>query len=218
MHVLVFALLAVLALPSVISADTLMIIGVTVTKDGQRVPGVMVRLYATANRVGRALAEDRTSDRGIFNLYLTNVAGDIGELFVVYEGSEGVAEPLRVSLRTAQAGLLESRPGDLTVLPIAPNARLTSAEASERMTAVAKTQQVLVLAGVTDQQKAEAVIAAQSTRILDRLAPSTSEVAKAKDATIKELTARPLAAAQKPPASTVEIIKGAKRSAEVVRE
>jgi len=215
MRVFRLVLLLVLVVPGAVWGDTLMIVGVAVKKDGQRVPGVMVRLYATANRIGRALAEDRTSERGIFNLYLTNIAGDIGELFVVYEGSEGVAEPLRVSLRMAQTGLLESRPGDLTVLPIPQNGQISTAEASERMTAVANTQQVLVRAGVTDQQKAEAVIASQSTKILDRLPPS--EVAHAKDATIARIVGTPVVTGPSPAAvSTVETIRAAKRSVEAL--
>lgn len=77
-------------------ADTLLIVGVAADKTGQRMPGALVRLYATSNTVGEALAEDRTSERGIFTLYRTNIAGDIGDLFIVYQGEpDKVASPLK---------------------------------------------------------------------------------------------------------------------------
>ena len=84
---LALAALAVVTAGAPASADTLLIVGVAVDTAGARMPGALVRLYATSNVLKTPLAEDRTSERGIFSLYRTNIAGDIGDLFVVYEGA-----------------------------------------------------------------------------------------------------------------------------------
>jgi hypothetical protein len=163
-------------------ADTLMIIGVVVSPDGQRVAGADVRLYATLNQLGKPLAQDRTSERGIFNLYRTNIAGELGELYVVYEGNRGDAKPLNVTLKAAGDGRIEARTEDVVVLPAA-SASVTPTEAAERIAAVTETQAVLVKAGVMDQAKADATIAARTTNILTRLPPSSGAVS-----TVKHLT------------------------------
>lgn len=165
------ALLAVMLAPMSVRADTLIIVGVAVDKTGQRMSGALVRLYATSNPVKAPLAEDRTSERGIFSLYRTNIAGDIGNLFIVYEGEQDkVAEPLKVTLKPISEGLIQSRTSDLVILQLPQNATLTSDEAAERIAAVAQTQAVLVEAGAAETTTAERVVAARSTEIMAKVA------------------------------------------------
>lgn len=153
-----------------VRADTLLIIGVAVDDAGQRMPGALVRLYATSNTVGEPLAEDRTSERGIFSLYRTNIAGDIGDLFIVYQGeSDKVASPLKVALRAERDGLKQSRTSDLVILTIPRNATLTTAEAAERITAITQTEAVLVEAGVSDQAKSTEVVSTRVSELMARV-------------------------------------------------
>jgi len=165
------ALLALVLWPMSVRADTLIIVGVAVDKAGQRMSGALVRLYATSNTVKAALAEDRTSERGIFSLYRTNIAGDIGNLFIVYEGEQDkVAEPLKVTLRPVSEGLIQSRTSDLVILQLPQTATLTSDEAAERIAAVTQTQAVLVEAGAAETTVAGRVVAARSTEIMAKVA------------------------------------------------
>ncbi len=161
------------AIPS--AADTLIVVGVAVSKDGQRVPGAQVGLYATSNKVGKPLAQDRTSDRGIFNLYRSNIAGDLGELYVLYEGDSGVASPVKVSLKSPANALIDARTNDLIVLPPLPqNAQLSQDEAAQRIAAIVQTQSVLVKAGVIDQAKADVEVEAKSTATLNKVLLTTA--------------------------------------------
>src|SRR6185436_19496811 len=107
-------LFALIAAPAV--ADTLVVVGVVVKKDGQRVAGAKVKLYPTAMQTGEPLADDTASDRGVFNLHRANIT-DPGELYVVYSG-DGNAVPIKVELKST-AGVMEARTADLVVLPAA---------------------------------------------------------------------------------------------------
>jgi hypothetical protein len=177
---LVILVSALLSMP--VAADTIMIIGVVVSKDGQRVPGANILLYATSSQLGKPLAQDRTSERGIFNLYRSNIAGDLGDLYVVYLGDAGDAAPLKVSLKAVQSGLIEARTGDVIVLPKA-TAALTPADAAERIAAITQTQSVLARAAAITQTQAEATIAARTNDVAAWI-PSTP----AATATVKKLT------------------------------
>ena len=177
---LAFALVALLlATPNTLLADTLVIVGVAVDKSGQRIPGALVRLYATSQVLKEPLAEDRTSERGIFSLYKTNVAGDIGDLFVVYEGDgDKAALPLKVTLKKAAGTLIQSRTADLVVLPISQNASLSSVEASERIAAITQTQAVLVDAGVSDQTKSSEIVVSKTSEIMARVSTPDISILK----------------------------------------
>lgn len=168
---ILLALVAVLlAAPYTVLADTLIIVGVAVDKSGQRIPGALVRLYATSQALKEPLAEDRTSERGIFSLNKTNIVGDIGTLFVVYEGEgDKTALPLKVTLKKVGEALIQSRTSDLVVLPIVQNASLSTAEAAERIAAITQTQAVLVDAGVSDQAKSGAIVASRTNEIMARV-------------------------------------------------
>ncbi|HEY0874601.1 MAG TPA: hypothetical protein VGD94_14105 [Vicinamibacterales bacterium] len=151
-------------------ADTLVIVGVAVDKAGQRMSGALVRLYATSNQIGTALAEDRTSERGIFSLYRTNIAGDIGDLYVVYEGeSDKTAAPLKVSLRSAADGLLQSRTADLIILSTPAQPTLSTEEAAEQIAAITQTQTVLVGAGISDQSKSAAIVTQRAAEVMAKV-------------------------------------------------
>lgn len=168
-----------LATPGMLMADTLVIVGVAVDKSGQRIPGALVRLYATSRALKEPLAQDRTSERGIFSLYRDNIAGDIGNLFVVYEGDgDKVAAPLKVTLKKATGAVFESRTADLVVLPIMQNASLSSVEASERIAAITQTQAVLVEAGVSDQTKSSEVVVARTSEIMARVSTPDISILK----------------------------------------
>ena len=163
---LALAALAVVTAGAPASADTLLIVGVAVDTAGARMPGALVRLYATSNVLKTPLAEDRTSERGIFSLYRTNIAGDIGDLFVVYEGAtHAVATPLKVTVAAVTSGLLQSRTADLIILDVPQTASLTNEEAAERLAAIAQTQAVLVKAGVAEADKAEDAVAVRSAQV-----------------------------------------------------
>lgn len=140
-------------------------------------PGALVRLYATSNTIGEPLAEDRTSERGIFTLYRTNIGGDIGDLFVVYQGEpDKVASPLKVVLHAAGQGVRQSRTSDLIILQIPQNATLTTDEAAERITAITQTEAVLVEAGVSDEARSKAVVSTRVTDLMTRVRVSKSGV------------------------------------------
>lgn len=166
-------------------ADTLIIVGVVVDKSGQRLSGALVRLYGTAHATGQALAEDRTSERGIFSLYRTNIAGDLGELFVVYHGDVGlVANPLKVSVTTVQPGLIQSRTADLVVLTAIPTDVLSSAAAADQIAAITNTQAVLAQVGVVTNAQADAQVAKQTEATMLVVGWSATKAAQ-----ISEMTA-----------------------------
>src|SRR5688572_30299870 len=80
--VVLLSTLAILAMPAIVRADTVMVVGVIVNDKQDRVGGALVRLYTTSTKIGRPLAEDRSSPRGVFRLYRTNISGDLGDLYV----------------------------------------------------------------------------------------------------------------------------------------
>jgi hypothetical protein len=160
------ALLAMLAIPAIARADTVMVVGVIVNDKQERVGGALIRLYSTSTKVGRALAEDRSSTRGVFSLYRTNISGDLGDLYVVYEGETGTAEPLRVSLKPADAGRTEARTADMVVLTVTADRQLSRDEAATRVAAIAKTQAILVQAGVRDSKTANDAVQSRTRQVI----------------------------------------------------
>ena len=164
----VLTMLAVLAQPTLARADTVMVVGVIVSDKQERVGGALVRLYTTSTKMGRALAEDRSSTRGIFRLYRTNISGDLGDLYVVYEGESGTAEPIRVSLKPAEAGLglTEARTADMVVLTVTAERQLSKDEAATRVAAIAKTQAILVQAGVRDSKTANEAVQLRTRQVI----------------------------------------------------
>ena len=179
---LVLALVACLVLPGAVHGDTLIVVGVVVTKDGARVGGARVRLLPTSNPVGRELASDSTSDRGLFTLVRLNVSGALGDLYVVYDGADGVAVPLKATLEPG-GGLMKGRTADLIVLPTTHMASHSPAEVAERLEALAATEQVLVQAQVKDEQSARLAVNRQTLALIQATASSKAEIAQ-----IKQLT------------------------------
>jgi len=113
-----------------------------------------VRLYTTSTKMGSALAQDRSSPRGLFSLYRTNISGDLGDLYVVYEGDTGTAEPIRVSLQPVDGGLTEARTSDMVVLTLQAGRNIGKRDAAVRIEAIAKTEAILVQAGARDAKSA----------------------------------------------------------------
>ena len=182
-----------------LSADTLVVIGVVVNKAGQRVGGAKVLLLPTA-KTGKALTDDTASDRGVFNLYQTNIGGDFGDLYVVYQGV-GVAEPVRVKLSAPRDGVREARTADVIVLDSA--AKLTLEEATERATAVAKTQALLVHAGVKDADAAKRAVEEATADFMRRV-----PAAERKEQSIKKLTESEMKGLTLPTPDITNILKG----------
>lgn len=178
-----------LSIAHVASADTLVVVGVAVNSRGERVPGALVRLYATETKLGGPLAEDRTSDRGVFSLYRANIAGDIGDLYVVYMGNDGKAQPLKVTLGNAKEGRIEARTNDLVVLPVPlANASITEPQAIAYVAAVTNTEGVLVKAGAKSRADADAAVRTQTETVLARAkVTEPAETAAAKEAIGKRL-------------------------------
>ena len=169
-------------------ADTLIVVGVAVNSNGERVPGALVRLYATQTKLGSPLAEDRTSDRGVFSLYRSNIAGDIGDLYVVYMGEAGKAEPLKVGLGNARDGRVEARTNDFVVLTIPMNASVTEPQAVAYIAAVTNTEGILAKAGAKTQADADAAVQQQTVTVLARAkVTNPTETAAAKNAIGKRL-------------------------------
>jgi hypothetical protein len=155
----VAATLAVLlAIPVVARAETVMVVGVIVNDKQERVGGALVRLYTTSTKTGRPLAEDRSSTRGIFSLYRTNISGDFGDLYVVYEGETGTAEPIRVSLKSTDGGRREFRTADMVLLTVTAERSLSNDEAATRIAAFSQTQAILVQAGARDTRTASEAV------------------------------------------------------------
>ena len=167
-------LAALLAMPVLVRADTVLVVGVIVNDKQERVGGALIRLYTTSTQMGRALAEDRSSTRGIFSLYRTNIAGDLGELYVVYEGETGTAEPIRVSLKPADGGLTEARTADMVVLTVNAERRLSNDEAASRIAAIGQTQAILVQAGVRDTKTANEAVQLRTRQVV-AVTPNLSE-------------------------------------------
>jgi hypothetical protein len=159
-------LLTILAVPAIVRADTVMVVGVIVNDKQERVGGALIRLYTTSTKVGRPLAEDRSSTRGVFSLYRTNISGDLGDLYVVYEGETGTAEPLRVSLKAADAGRTEARTADMVVLTVTAERQLSRDEAETRVAAIAKTQAILVQAGARDSKTANETVQLRTRQVI----------------------------------------------------
>jgi hypothetical protein len=159
------ALAALLALPAIARADTVMVVGVIVNEKQERVAGALIRLYTTSTKMG-ALAEDRSSTRGIFSLYRTNIAGDLGDLYVVYEGETGTAEPIRVSLKPIEGGLTQARTTDMVVLTVSAERRLSNDEAATRIAAYSQTQAILVQAGVRDKKTADEAVQIRTRQVV----------------------------------------------------
>lgn len=157
---------ATLATPAIVRAETVMVVGVIVDEKEARVGGALVRLYTTSTKVGRPLAEDRSSTRGIFSLYRTNISGDLGDLYVVYEGETGAAEPIRVSLKPADSGLAQARTADMVVLTVTAQRQLSKDEAATRVAAIAKTQAILVQAGVRDSKTANDAVETRTRQVI----------------------------------------------------
>jgi hypothetical protein len=157
---------ATLAMPAIVRADTVMVFGVIVNEKQDRIGGALIRLYSTSTKVGRALAEDRSSTRGVFRLYRTNISGDLGDLYVVYEGETGTAEPLRVSLKPIDPGLTEARTADMVVLTVTAERQLSKDEAATRVGAIAKTQAILVQAGVRDSKTANETVQLRTRQVI----------------------------------------------------
>jgi hypothetical protein len=169
-------------------ADTLIVVGVAVNSKGERVPGALVRLYATETKLGGPLAEDRTSDRGVFSLYRSNIAGDIGDVYVVYMGDAGKAEPLKVALGNSREGRVEARTNDLVVLTIPVNASVTEPQAVAYIAAVTNTEGILAKAGAKSQADADAAVQQQTVTVLAQAkVTNPAETAAAKDAIGKRL-------------------------------
>lgn len=164
--VVLLATLASLAMPAVVRADTVMVVGVIVNDKQDRVGGALVRLYTTSTKIGRPLAEDRSSPRGVFSLYRTNISGDLGDLYVVYEEASGTAEPIRVSLKPADGGLAQARTADMVVLTVTAERQLSREEASTRVAAIAKTQAILVQAGVRDSKTANETVQLRTRQVV----------------------------------------------------
>jgi hypothetical protein len=160
------AALSTLAMPAIVHADTVMVVGVIVTEKQDRVGGALVRLYTTSTKIGRPLAEDRSSPRGVFRLYRTNISGDLGDLYVVYEEASGTADPIRVSLKPADGGLAEARTPDMVVLTVTAERQLSKDEAATRVAAIAKTQAILVQAGVRDPKTANEAVQNRTRQVI----------------------------------------------------
>jgi hypothetical protein len=160
------ALAVVLLMPALVRADTVMVVGVVVDSRQQRVGGALVRLYTTSTKMGSALAQDRSSPHGVFRLYRTNISGDLGDLYVVYEGDTGTAEPLRVSLQPVDGGLTEARTPDIVVLTVTVERNLSKREAAARVEAIAKTQAILVQAGVRDAKTANEAVKLRTREVI----------------------------------------------------
>jgi len=169
MRRLTLCALLLLGIAEAAYADTISIIGVVVKKGADRVQGATVKLYSTSNRTGKPLAVDTASDRGVFNLYRTNIAGDFGDVFVVYDGAEGVADPLKVSLGSPKDGLIEVRTQDVVVKPAAEVGALTQEQAADAMAAVTSTAVVLVQAGVLTEDEAKTQVTKKTTQILAKV-------------------------------------------------
>jgi hypothetical protein len=159
-------LATLLAMPVLARAETVMVVGVIVNDKQERVGGALIRLYTTSTKMGRALAEDRSSTRGIFALYRTNIAGDLGDLYVVYEGESGTAEPMRVSLKPVDGGLTQERTADMVVLTVSAERRLSNDEAATRIAAIGQTQAILVQAGVRDAKTANEAVQLRTRQVV----------------------------------------------------
>jgi hypothetical protein len=185
-------------------AETLVVVGVAVKKNGERVGGAKVKLCPTA-KTGRVLAEDSASDRGVFSLYQNNVAGDLGDMFVIYEGA-GVAEPVKVTLSPLRNGVREARTADIVVLEVA--AQLTAAEAAERVAAVTKTQAILVEAGLKAEDAAKRDIETATVDVMRRVPKSELQ-----GLTIRKLTDAEMKDFKLPTVDTNSMLKGTMDSA-----
>jgi hypothetical protein len=160
------ATLAMLAVPAIVHAETVIVLGVIVNDKQERVGGALVRLYTTSTKIGRPLAEDRSSPRGVFSLYRTNISGDLGDLYVVYEEASGMAEPIRVALKPADGGRAEARTADMVVLTVTAERQLSRDEAATRVAAIAKTQAILVQAGVRDSKTANDTVQLRTRQVI----------------------------------------------------
>jgi hypothetical protein len=160
------ATLAMLAVPAIVHAETVIVLGVIVNDKQERVGGALVRLYTTSTKLGRPLAEDRSSPRGVFSLYRTNISGDLGDLYVVYEEASGTAEPIRVALKPADGGRAEARTADMVVLTVTAERQLSKDEAATRVAAIAKTQAILVQAGVRDSKTANDTVQLRTRQVI----------------------------------------------------
>jgi hypothetical protein len=164
---------------SSLRAETLVVVGVMIDAKGDRVAGAPVRLCATETKIGAPLAEDRTSSRGVFTLYRNNIGGDLGELYVVYAGDDGKAEPVKVTLSPVMDGRREARTSDLVVLTVPVATAVAKPDALAYLAASTNTETVLVKAGIKTQAAADALIKQQTETVLARASLTGTEATAA---------------------------------------
>lgn len=151
-----------------VSIDTISVVGVAIGADGRRVPGAEVKLVAQASGVGE-LAKDRTSSAGVFNLFVTNIGGPVGDLFVVYSGRDFDVQPLEVAVGQPGAhGWIDLRPGDLVFKALPPSPQLSTDAAADHLSATLKTQTVLLNAGLIDQKTFDTNVQLRGAQIRDK--------------------------------------------------
>ena len=149
--------------------DTLSVVGVAIAADGSRVSGVDIKLVAQAGGAGE-LASDRTSANGVFNLYVTNIGGAIGDLYVVYPKQDFDVKPLEVRVsQTGNQGWIDLRPGDLVFKALPAAAQLSTEDAAEHIASTIKTQTILLNAGLIDQKAFDANIQRRSAMIREKV-------------------------------------------------
>jgi len=170
------------------SADTVVIAGVAVDTNGQRIAGALIRLYGTSAATGKPLAEDRTSERGVFSLYRTNIHGDIGALYVVYEGDgDQAAKPLKVSATAVPPGVIQSRTADLVILKVPVLGQLSSAEAAAHIAAITATRAVLVEVNALDKAQADLQVEQRTALVMQRVSWTPANADRIKTMTVDKM-------------------------------
>ena len=121
-------------------------------------------------------------------MYRNNIGGDVGELYVVYAGDDGKAEPVKVTLSPVMDGRREARTSDLVVLTVPVATAVAKPDALAYLAASTNTETVLVKAGIKTQAAADALIKQQTETVLARASlTGTEATAAAKDELGKRL-------------------------------
>ena len=127
-------------------AATVSVAGVVVDgADGSRVGGARVGLYTDLQLKKGPWAQDVTSQSGVYSIVLENLVGDAPRLlYIAYygAGTERVANPIELYVDPSRGPTIREKPGDLVLLSTA-EANYESAEAKQRLAAIARTSELL---------------------------------------------------------------------------
>jgi len=181
-----------LIIPSVASAETVSIAGVTVSNTNRK-GGISVRL-ADAKTGGTILDSDTSSTNGVYNLSTVGVQPGVTGLWVIDGGSAWKSRPYYVPLGPAAGGVRRAKAEDIDFKNIQQQT-FNANEAASLLAGLQETAAIEVRAGARTEADARLKLAADSTQILANvpdLEPGSPEALKVTRQALGQINGRVL--------------------------